>query len=284
MPMKPGMRMMMMKRVTQDESRNRSEYGGSQERRMIGYDRDYGSENRRMNYGMDETEARRRRDSRGRFMEGDGWEGNRGYPRSEYDEHRYGMGRGSPNVGGDDPEARRRRDSRGRYALNLMDDDDEPEMRSQTWFPPMGNIPPMGNMYPTGMHPGNSYGDIYAHGSIYAPGAMNKPMGMQGDMNQPVDERTARMWVQDMKQPAGGKPMPAFKLEESETLRKAHCPQCDMWEFFVALNMRYSDEFKVAKQFGVDRPDYYAALAKSFLEDDDAGPNKLRKYMSIIPK
>lgn len=272
MAMKPGMKMMMMQRMTQDPYQ--SEYGGGK-RRMIGYDRGMNG-NATTNYGgMDEPEARRRRDSRGRYMEGDGWEDNQNYPRSEYDERKYGMGRDPTDMGGYEPEARRRRDSRGRYALNYMGD--EPEMGGTPWYPPAMSMTPMGK------HPGNSYGDVYAHGSIYAPGAMNHPMGM-GDMNQPVDEHTARMWVQKMKQPPGGKPMPAFKPEESEALRKTHCPQCDMWEFFVALNMRYSDEFEVAKKFGLDRPDYYAALAKSFLEDDDAGPHKLRKYMTIIPK
>ena len=88
MPMHPGMKMLMLNKVTQrPESNYRSEYGGTTERRMIGYDRDYNTENRRrymddsrMNYGMDEPESRRRRDSRGRYMESEGWEDNRNYP------------------------------------------------------------------------------------------------------------------------------------------------------------------------------------------------------------
>ena len=109
MAMNPGMKMMLMQR-NGDRRSNRSEYGGDSERRMIGYDRDYATENRRyaeqnsmenrMRYDAldyEPIESRRRRDSRGRFMESEGWEGNRGYPRSNYE-----------------PEARRRRDSRGR--------------------------------------------------------------------------------------------------------------------------------------------------------------------------
>lgn len=39
--------------------------------------------------------------------------------------------------------------------------------------------------------------------------------------------------------------------------------------FGLAMNMMYSDYCKVAKKYGVDRPEYYADLAKSFLRDKD---------------
>lgn len=298
--MKPGMKMLMMDRMQRQDEGRRSEYGGGSNRRMIGYDRDrngqantsgyaemeggstnYGNryggetsgygENRRY-YGMDmenETESRRRRDSRGRYAEGGGSynDGNR----SEYNEGRYGYGR-------NEPESRRRRDRRGRYMMEGVEDEEEEEMRGQKWFPPEKYMPPQNNM----MRPGNSYGDIYAHGTLWAPGAMNKPMGQGGmyggDMSEPVDERTARMWVQKMD---GGE---HFKLEQTEQHRNVVCPDCDMWEWYVAMNAMYSDYCETAKKLNVDRPDYYAHMAKDFLKDKDAGPYKLRKYMTVIPK
>lgn len=42
------------------------------------------------------------------------------------------------------------------------------------------------------------------------------------------------------------------------------------WAFGVTMNMMYSDYYDVAMQFGVNRPDFYAALAKAFLMDKDA--------------
>lgn len=294
--MNPGMKMLMLDRGRSKERYPRSEYGGDAGRRMIGYDRDYETENHkyrdnrgryaesdgwegnrmahdgvsnyadanRMPYDDmgHEPESRRRRDSRGRYMEGEGWQGNRSYPR----------------YGGYEPEARQRRDRRGRYALagDYEGEDDDYEPRSQSRYPPYGNMPPM-NMH----HPGNSYGDIYAHGTLYAPGAMNKPMGqesMQGDMSEPVDEHTARMWVQKMD---GGE---FFKIEQTEQQRNAICPECGKWEFYVAMNAKHSDDSETAKKFNIDRPDYYAHLAKDFLKDKDAGPHKLRKYMTYIPK
>ena len=46
----------------------------------------------------------------------------------------------------------------------------------------------------------------------------------------------------------------------------------------------YSDYHKTAREMGVDKPEYYAMLARDFLCDKDAGPHKLRKYMETIPK
>ena len=101
---------------------------------------------------------------------------------------------------------------------------------------------------------------------------------------QPVDERQAMEWVHSMQQPEGGRPMPAFKPDEAEALRKAHCPECDKWEFFVTLNMKYSDLYEAAKKLNMDKPEFYVHMAKAFLCDKDAGPHKLQKYMEIIPK
>lgn len=186
--MNPGMKMMLLDSVGRRESYPRSEYGGTPERRMIGYNRDY------------QTENRRRRDSRGRFMEGDGWEGN-GFRYEHDDDMRmggYGTGyNGSYNEGyGDrrmETESRRRRDRRGRYMMDGMDDDDEYDRRMMDDPPHMRG----GSRY--------GFGDVYAE--VYAPNAMNRPMGGMmggmmgmhgGDMSQPVDEHTARMWVEKM--------------------------------------------------------------------------------------
>lgn len=249
MAMSPGMKMLFTDRMRQHpESNHRSEYGGDSERRMIGYDRNY------------QTENRRRRDSRGRYMEGGGAAYNGGY---EHD---------MPHMGGYGGTEARRRDSRGRYMMGgdprMMDDDyDEEDMRSQTWYPPhmMGGS---GSRY--------GFGDVYAH--IQAPGAMNRPNMTEGDMSAPVDEHTARMWVQKMD--CGEH----FKVEQTDQQRQAICPDCNRWEFYTAMNAMYSDHCETAKKLNVDRPDYYAHMAKDFLKDKDAKPHKLRRYMEHIAK
>lgn len=287
MSMKPGM-MMLMSEIDRRQRGNTSEYS-SNGRRMIGYDRPentyrdrdndgrynedrryaYGGyDDHRMAYGgMDYPESRRRRDSRGRFMESDHMPHMGGY-RSEYDEGRYGMGNRY------EPESRRRRDSRGRYAMGrdprMMDDDyddDDDDMRGQTWYPPE-------------MHGGSRYGIRNVYADIHTGGVANRPSGgmTNGDMSRPVDEHTARMWVERMD---GGE---HFKPEQADPLRSTICPECGKWEWYVAMNAMYSDHCETAKKLGMDKPEFYAHMAKDFLMDTDAKPHKLRRYMETIPR
>ena len=55
--------------------------------------------------------------------------------------------------------------------------------------------------------------------------------------------------------------------------------------FAMAMNMKYSDLCNVARKYGVDRPEYYADLAKAFLHDKDYKGNpeeKLWLYYKCI--
>lgn len=55
--------------------------------------------------------------------------------------------------------------------------------------------------------------------------------------------------------------------------------------FAMTMNMKYSDLCNVARKYGVDRPEYYADLAKAFLHDKDYKGNpeeKLWLYYKCI--
>lgn len=58
--------------------------------------------------------------------------------------------------------------------------------------------------------------------------------------------------------------------------------------FCMAMNMLYSDFCAVARKYGVDRPEYYADLAKAFLHDKDYKGNPEEKlwayYKCIVEK
>ena len=58
------------------------------------------------------------------------------------------------------------------------------------------------------------------------------------------------------------------------------------WVFGVTMNMMYSDYYDVARKFGVNVPEFYAELARSFLMDKDGpGPKeKLCAYYRCIVK
>ncbi len=59
---------------------------------------------------------------------------------------------------------------------------------------------------------------------------------------------------------------------------------CDPIEFWIAMNMMYSDYYLVAKKFNMNTPDFYAEMAKAFLDDKDVQDNKLMNYFSYVVK
>lgn len=95
------------------------------------------------------------------------------------------------------------------------------------------------------------------------------------------DEHKAKKWVDGMKN-GDGTTGEHFKEQQAEQMRLAHCPDCDKHEFWAAMNMMYSDYCEVAKKMNMDRPDFYAHMAKAFLKDEDAGEDKLAKYMKYV--
>lgn len=211
---------------------------GGGNRRMIGYDRDMNGQATTSNYG--------------------------GTP------YMGGYERGMPHMGGYgmEPESRRRRDSRGRYmmgGMGGMDDDDDYDRRMMDDPPHMT---------------GSRYGIRNVYADIHTGGVANRPSGgmTNGDMSRPVDEHTARMWVERMD---GGE---HFKPEQADPLRSTICPECGKWEWYVAMNAMYSDHCETAKKLGMDKPEFYAHMAKDFLMDTDAKPHKLRRYMEHIAK
>jgi hypothetical protein len=58
----------------------------------------------------------------------------------------------------------------------------------------------------------------------------------------------------------------------------------DPVEFWIVMNMIYSDDVLVAKKYNVNTPAYFADRAKAWLDDKDAQPDKLKKYFEHIVK
>ena len=83
-------------------------------------------------------------------------------------------------------------------------------------------------------------------------------------------EDDARRWTEHMENDDGS--MGAhWTLEQTTAVANSIGVHVDPWIWFAALNMEYSDNFDVAQKYGLDRPEYYADLAKAFLFDEDGG-------------
>ena len=89
--------------------------------------------------------------------------------------------------------------------------------------------------------------------------------------------------------PAGLQPFAIRKSVKygsiTEELRKLHagdCIECGCCAYTCPANIPLLDYCKIAKKYGVDRPEYYAELTKAWLEDKDAVPEKAGLYYKYI--
>lgn len=107
-------------------------------------------------------------------------------------------------------------------------------------------------------------------------------MLMDGEM----DEQTATEWVRSMRnadrnRPMGGKWTP----EDVKPLAMKYGvpPHSEkFWEFFAMMNAMHSDYCEVAKGFGITSPDFYARMAKAWMDDPDAVEGKTAMYYRYI--
>ena len=96
----------------------------------------------------------------------------------------------------------------------------------------------------------------------------------------------AQAWVDhmdnaDTSRPHGGRWTYA---EAMELGHKLGVPDDQMIAFFVALNMVWSDYGPVISAAGINTPDFYGKMARAFIDDKDARPHKVARYMRAIAK
>lgn len=93
-------------------------------------------------------------------------------------------------------------------------------------------------------------------------------------------------WAKDMKNTDGSSGA-HWSMEDTETVRKArNINDCKPEDFWIAMNMMYSDYQGVAKKYGIDKPEFYADMARGFLMDKDSkqGREKLEAYYEYVVK
>ena len=98
----------------------------------------------------------------------------------------------------------------------------------------------------------------------------------------------AKAWTARMKN-ADGTIGPHWTMEQTTAVAESMGTQATVvphWAWGVTMNMMYSDYYDVAVRYGVNRPEFYADLAKAFLLDKDGpGPEKkLMEYYEHIAK
>lgn len=94
---------------------------------------------------------------------------------------------------------------------------------------------------------------------------------------------TAKAWVAKMHN-ADGSTGEHWTMEQTESVKSIIGANAKPCVWYAALNMMYSDYYDVAVKYNLNRPEFYAALAKAFLFDEDAPPaeDKLSAYYYCI--
>ena len=98
-----------------------------------------------------------------------------------------------------------------------------------------------------------------------------------------LTKETALEWTGRM-QNEDGTSGPHWSMEQTEQARKQRGIDCDPLEFYVTMNMMYSDYCKAAEKVNANSVDFYAYMARAFLDDKDAQPDKLERYYRCIAK
>ncbi len=124
-------------------------------------------------------------------------------------------------------------------------------------------------------------GDDYRMGAGYQAG--NKRTDRSGGGHQPLTREKAEAWVAKMEN-SDGSTGAHWTMEQTKQLQSQKGIGLDPIKFWVAMNMMYSDYATAAEKAGVSTADFYADLAKAFLVDKDAMPDKLDRYYCAIVK
>jgi len=103
------------------------------------------------------------------------------------------------------------------------------------------------------------------------------------DMHRPLTRDTAEAWVAAMKN-SDGSTGPHWTMEQTKQIQAQKGIGLDPVKFWVTMNMMFSDYATAAEKVGASTTDFYADMAKAFLTDKDAKPDKLDRYYCAIVK
>lgn len=95
------------------------------------------------------------------------------------------------------------------------------------------------------------------------------------------DHQMAMEWTKGMEN-ADGTKGPHWTMEETEKLRKQHSLDCTPEKFWAIMNSLYSDYCEALRESSASTPEVYVRLAKAWIWDKDAVPDKAAAYYTYV--
>lgn len=105
-----------------------------------------------------------------------------------------------------------------------------------------------------------------------------RSMKYMGRIHQEFTEEDAKEWAKHMKPPA------RWTMEQTTAVMQQNGYSHKPCEFWVIMNMLFSDYGKTMIRFSMDKPEVWAAMAHDFLDDPDAVEDKAGRYWRDIVK
>lgn len=131
------------------------------------------------------------------------------------------------------------------------------------------------------MRPYDHYG-----GGETRPVQFGGTISMNDGSSPRLTREMAEEWVNSLEnddedRPKGG----VFTMDKAKELAKKVGIKTEgqkFIDFYAIINALYSDYSKVAEKFDVETPEFFACLAKAWLDDEDAVKNKAAMYYRYI--
>ena len=113
----------------------------------------------------------------------------------------------------------------------------------------------------------------------------NRPMMggyMAGEREyRKMDEQTAMTWARNMRNEDGSK-APHWTMDQVKQVMNQKNVDCDLPEFFAIMNALYADYDPILKKHDASTIDLYVDMAKAWIKDKDAVPNKVMAYYECV--
>ena len=100
--------------------------------------------------------------------------------------------------------------------------------------------------------------------------AADMPLLAEALRREGFTEDDAKAWTARMEN-EDGTTGPHWTMEQTDAVANITGVSVKPCTWWAAMNMMYSDYYGVAAKYGLDRPEFYADLAKAFIMDKDVG-------------
>jgi hypothetical protein len=105
-----------------------------------------------------------------------------------------------------------------------------------------------------------------------------KAMKYMGKVHREFTEADAKEWAKHMNPPA------RWTMEQTTAVMHQNGYYHKTCEFWVVMNMLFSDYGKTLIKFNMDKPEVWASLAHDFIDDTDSDEDKVGRYWRDIVK